>query len=128
MSTTDQTTTRAIHTSRLSDHERQMLRFAQTPLTPGERRELLWYLDASELPSSAERVKMVVERILGGRATTTGAPSQAEATTVVEWGFRDENGAIDTTSSEARARRVASDRGWELVSRTVTTSEWRAAE
>ncbi len=64
-----------------------------------------------------------IANALTGRTYTEGAP---QGQTVVEWGFRDRDDAgVDTASSEERARRIASDRGWDLMSRSVTTSEWR---
>lgn len=59
---------RTICTAVLTDDEAQMLRLAdEVTLTPGERRELLWYLDVVSLPSGTDRVQAVVERILGDR-------------------------------------------------------------
>lgn len=68
MAALDQAAPRTINTSPLGGQEQQMLQLAQqSVLTPGERRELLWYLDVTELPAPADRVQATVERILGDR-------------------------------------------------------------
>lgn len=63
------TNTRTIATARLTETEQQMLTYAQMlGLTPGERREFLYYLDVADMPQTPQaRVTAVVERILGGR-------------------------------------------------------------
>lgn len=79
--------TRTIATARLTSDEQQMLSYAlMDGLTPGERREFLYYLDVSDIPQGTDaRVQAVVERILGDRLDTPadrGVNLAAEASAV----------------------------------------------
>ena len=54
----------------LTDYEKTMLKYAQMPLTPGEKRELLHFLGYPEvLPNGyPARVESVVTKILESRS------------------------------------------------------------